>query len=75
MDLNRNIQKKNWIKINKRNVCNNGHGRWQIDWKLALNHVQNTEDGMRGILKSKNKQPRCFPLSIKGHLPHQGSNR
>jgi len=39
----------------------------EINNELAQSHVQNIEDRMRGILKTKTK-PRCLPLSIKGHV-------
>ncbi|RUS83841.1 hypothetical protein EGW08_008382 [Elysia chlorotica] len=39
----------------------------EINNELALSHVQNIEDRMRGILKTKAK-PRCLPLSIEGHV-------
>ncbi|KAH9492123.1 hypothetical protein Btru_027012 [Bulinus truncatus] len=39
----------------------------EINNELALNHVQNIEDRMRGILKT-NARPRCLPLSIEGHV-------
>ncbi|KAL8622808.1 hypothetical protein ACOMHN_026929 [Nucella lapillus] len=39
----------------------------EITNEQALNHVQNIEDRLRGILKSKTK-PRGLPLSIEGHV-------
>ncbi|XP_059175094.1 serine/threonine-protein kinase ATR-like isoform X2 [Physella acuta] len=41
----------------------------EINNELALSHVQNIEDRMRGILKTKAK-PRCLPLSIEGHVDY-----
>ncbi|XP_055865310.1 serine/threonine-protein kinase ATR-like isoform X2 [Biomphalaria glabrata] len=39
----------------------------EINNELALNHVQNIEDRMRGFLKT-NARKRCLPLSIEGHV-------
>ncbi|CAL1526088.1 unnamed protein product, partial [Lymnaea stagnalis] len=41
----------------------------EINNELAVSHVQNIEDRMRGILKTKAK-PRCLPLSIEGHIDY-----
>ncbi|XP_012937158.1 serine/threonine-protein kinase ATR [Aplysia californica] len=51
------------VKGQRSNASDSG----EINNEQALNHVQNIEDRMRGILKTKAK-PRCLPLSIKGHV-------
>ncbi|KAK7116237.1 hypothetical protein V1264_001955 [Littorina saxatilis] len=41
----------------------------EITNEQALNHVQNIEDRLRGILKTKTKA-RGLPLSIEGHVSY-----
>ncbi|BFY98653.1 hypothetical protein BsWGS_01693 [Bradybaena similaris] len=41
----------------------------EINLGVPKIHVQNIEDRIRGILKTK-KKPRCLPLSIEGHVKY-----
>lgn len=46
----------------------------EINNELAMTHVQNIEDRLKGLLKSTSKQgpakPRSVALSIEGHVNH-----
>ncbi|XP_076443272.1 serine/threonine-protein kinase ATR-like isoform X2 [Babylonia areolata] len=55
-----------WSKPS-RDMRSNPTDTGEITNEQALNHVQNIEDRLRGILKSKTK-PRGLPLSIEGHV-------
>ncbi|KAJ8304688.1 hypothetical protein KUTeg_018271, partial [Tegillarca granosa] len=51
-------------KAQKSNTTETG----EINNEKAMTHVQNIEDRLKGILKSKGSRPRSVPLSIEGHV-------